>query len=104
MDNTLKAIQQTVGGPIQAVYLFEEPVYTQCSEKMMALSDILRKELNQEAANLLDRLEDIFVKRETASVEGAFREGARVAIVLALDLFLPSKPPELSTIYKLRWS
>ena len=44
------------------------------------------------------------MKRETASVEGAFREGARVAIVLALDLFLPSKPPELSTIYKLRWS
>ena len=39
---------------------------------------------------LLDKLEDVFVKRETASVEGAFREGVRVAILLALDLFPPS--------------
>ena len=39
---------------------------------------------------VVDKLEDVFVKRETASVEGAFREGVRVAILLALDLFPPS--------------
>ena len=71
-------------------FRYGEPVYTQCSEEMMALSEELRKQLNQETAALLDKLEDVFVKRETASVEGAFREGVRVAILLALDLFLPS--------------
>ena len=55
-----------------------------------ALSEELRKQLDQETAALLDKLEDVFVKRETASVEGAFREGVRVAILLALDLFPPS--------------
>ena len=71
-------------------FRYGEPVYTQCSEEMMALSEELRKQLNQETAALLDKLEDVFVKRETASVEGAFREGVRVAILLALDLFPPS--------------
>ena len=75
-------------------FRYGEPVYTQCSEKMIALSEELRKQLDREAADLLDRLEDVFVKRETASVEGAFREGVRVAILLALDLFPPSGPPE----------
>ncbi|OUN20002.1 hypothetical protein B5G34_16450 [Flavonifractor sp. An82] len=71
-------------------FRYGEPVYTQCSEEMMALSEELRKQLDQETAALLDKLEDVFVKRETASVEGAFREGVRVAILLALDLFPPS--------------
>ena len=71
-------------------FRYGEPVYTQCSEEMMALSEELRKQLDREAADLLNRLEDVFVKRETASVEGAFREGVRVAILLALDLFPPS--------------
>ena len=71
-------------------FRYGEPVYTQCSEEMMALSEELRRQLDQETAALLDKLEDVFVKRETASVEGAFREGVRVAILLALDLFLPS--------------
>ena len=71
-------------------FRYGEPVYTQCSEEMMALSKELRRQLDQETAALLDKLEDVFVKRETASVEGAFREGVRVAILLALDLFPPS--------------
>ena len=71
-------------------FRYGEPVYTHCSEEMMALSEELRKQLDQETAALLDKLEDVFVKRETASVEGAFREGVRVAILLALDLFPPS--------------
>ena len=71
-------------------FRYGEPVYTQCSEEMMVLSEELRRQLDQETAALLDKLEDVFVKRETASVEGAFREGVRVAILLALDLFLPS--------------
>lgn len=71
-------------------FRYGEPVYIQCSEEMMALSEELRKQLDQETAALLDKLEDVFVKRETASVEGAFREGVRVAILLALDLFPPS--------------
>ena len=71
-------------------FRYGEPVYTQCSEEMMTLSEELRKQLDRESAALLDKLEDVFVKRETASVEGAFREGVRVAILLALDLFLPS--------------
>ena len=71
-------------------FRYGEPVYTQCSEEMMALSEELRRQLDQETAALLDKLEDVFVKRETASVEGAFREGVRVAILLALDLFPPS--------------
>ena len=71
-------------------FRYGEPVYTQCSEEMMALSEELRKQLDRESAALLDKLEDVFVKRETASVEGAFREGVRVAILLALDLFPPS--------------
>ena len=75
-------------------FRYGEPVYTQCSEEMMALSEELRKQLDQETAALLDKLEDVFVKRETASVEGAFREGVRVAILLALDLFPPSGPPQ----------
>ena len=75
-------------------HLYGEPVYTQCSEEMMALSEELRKQLDQETAALLDKLEDVFVKRETASVEGAFREGVRVAILLALDLLPPSGPSQ----------
>ena len=75
-------------------FRYGEPVYTQCSEEMIALSEELRKQLDQETAALLDKLEEVFVKRETASVEGAFREGVRVAILLALDLFPPSGPPE----------
>ena len=71
-------------------FRYGEPVYTQCSEEMMALLEELRRQLDQETAALLDKLEDVFVKRETASVEGAFREGVRVAILLALDLFPPS--------------
>ncbi|WP_209341476.1 DUF6809 family protein [Flavonifractor sp. AGMB03687] len=71
-------------------FRYGEPAYTQCSEEMMALSEELRKQLDRESAALLDKLEDVFVKRETASVEGAFREGVRVAILLALDLFPPS--------------
>ena len=71
-------------------FRYGEPVYIQCSEEMMALSEELRKQLDQETAALLDKLEDVFVKRETASVEGAFREGVRVAILLALVLFPPS--------------
>ena len=71
-------------------FRYGEPVYTQCSEEMMALSEELRRQLDRESAALLDKLEDVFVKRETASVEGAFREGVRVAILLALDLFPPS--------------
>lgn len=71
-------------------FRYGEPVYTQCSEEMMALSEELRKQLDQETAALLDKLEDVFVKRETASLEGAFREGIRVAILLVLDLFPPS--------------
>lgn len=71
-------------------FRYGEPVYTQSSEEMMALSEELRRQLDREAADLLNRLEDVFVKRETASVEGAFREGVRVAILLALDLFPPS--------------
>lgn len=57
-------------------FRYGEPVYTQCSEKMIALSEELRKQLDQETAALLDKLEEVFVKRETASVEGAFREGS----------------------------
>ena len=75
-------------------FRYGEPVYTQCSEEMIALSEELRKQLDQETAALLDKLEEVFVKRETASVEGAFREGVRVAILLALDLFPPSGSPE----------
>ena len=75
-------------------FRYGEPEYTQCSEEMIALSEELRKQLDQETAALLDKLEEVFVKRETASVEGAFREGVRVAILLALDLFPPSGPPE----------
>ena len=75
-------------------FRYGEPVSTQCSEEMIALSEELRKQLDQETAALLDKLEEVFVKRETASVEGAFREGVRVAILLALDLFPPSGPPE----------
>ena len=71
-------------------FRYGEPVYTQCSEEMMALLEELRRQLDQETTALLDKLEDVFVKRETASVEGAFREGVRVAILLALDLFPPS--------------
>ena len=71
-------------------FRYGEPVYTQCSEEMIALSEELRKQLDQETAALLDKLEDVFVKRETASLEGAFREGIRVAILLVLDLFPPS--------------
>ena len=71
-------------------FRYGEPVYTQCSEEMMALSEELRRQLDRESAALLDKLEDVFVKRETASVEGAFREGVRVDILLALDLFPPS--------------
>ena len=71
-------------------FRYGEPVYTHCSEEMMALSEELRKQLDRESTDLLDKLEDVFVKRETASVEGAFREGVRVAILLALDLFPPS--------------
>ena len=56
-------------------FRYGEPVYTQCSEEMMVLSEV-------------------FVKREGASVEGAFREGVLVAILLALDLFPPSRPPQ----------
>ena len=47
---------------------------------------------------VVDKLEDVFVKRETASVEGAFREGVRVAILLALDLFPPSGTALRSTL------
>ena len=71
-------------------FRYGEPVYTQCSEEMMALSEELRRQLDREYAALLDKLEDVFVKRETASLEGAFREGIRVAILLVLDLFPPS--------------
>ena len=69
-------------------FRYGEPVYIQCSEEMMALSEELRKQLDQETAALLDKLEDVFVKRETASVEGAFREGVRVAIVPKLNYIL----------------
>ena len=75
-------------------FRYGEPVYTQCSEEMMALSEELRRQLDRETAALLDKLEEVFVKREGASVEGAFREGVRVAILLALDLFPPSGPPQ----------
>ena len=75
-------------------FRYGEPVYTQCSEEMMALSEELRKQLDRESAALLDKLEDVFVKREGALVEGAFREGVRVAILLALDLFPPSGPSQ----------
>ena len=67
-------------------FRYGEPVYTQCSEEMIALSEELRKQLDREASDLLDRLEDVFVKRETASVEGAFREGFCRAALLALDV------------------
>ena len=33
LDNTLEAMQQAVGGPIQAVYPFEEPVALICHEE-----------------------------------------------------------------------
>ena len=75
-------------------FRYGKPVYTQCSEEMMALSKELRRQLDRESADLLDKLEDVFVKRETASVEGAFREGVRVAILLTLDLFPPSGPSQ----------
>lgn len=75
-------------------FRYGEPVYTHCSEEMMALSEELRRQLDRESADLLDKLEDVFVKRETASVEGAFREGVRVAILLALDLLPPSGPSQ----------
>ena len=33
LDNTLEAMQQAVGGPIQAVYPFEDPVALSCHEE-----------------------------------------------------------------------
>ena len=49
LDNTLEAMQKAVGGPIQAVYPFEEPVALICHEEGKLLGLPLNRCLRIEA-------------------------------------------------------
>ena len=57
VDNTLEAMQQAVGGPIQAVYPFEEPVALICHEEGkllgMPLNRCLRLEDTDEIYDII---------------------------------------------------
>lgn len=57
LDNTLEAMQKAVGGPIQAVYPFEEPVALICHEEgkllVLPLNRCLRREDTDEIYDII---------------------------------------------------
>ena len=54
LDNTLEAMQQAVGGPIQAVYPFEEPVALICHEEGKLVGLPLNRCLRLENGEIYD--------------------------------------------------
>ena len=54
LDNTLEAMQQAVGGLIQAIYPFEEPVALVCNDEGKLLGLPLNRGLRTEEGTLYD--------------------------------------------------
>ena len=54
LDNTLEAMQRAVGGPIQAVYPFEEPVALICHEEGKLVGLPLNRCLQLENGEIYD--------------------------------------------------
>ena len=54
LDNTLEAMQQAVGGPIQAAYPFEEPVALICHEEGKLVGLPLNRCLRLENGEIYD--------------------------------------------------
>lgn len=60
VDNTLEAMQQAVGGPIQAVYPFEEPVALICHEEGKLVGLPLNRCLRLENGEIYDIIAGTF--------------------------------------------
>ena len=54
LDNTLEAMQQAVGGPIQAVYPFKEPVALICHEEGKLVGLPLNRCLRLDSGEIYD--------------------------------------------------
>ena len=54
IDDTLEAMQHIVGGPIQAVYLFDEPVALVCNEEAKLTGLPPNRALRDKDGNLYD--------------------------------------------------
>ena len=60
LDNTLEAMQQAVGGPIQAVYPFEEPVALICHEEGKLVGLPLNRCLRLDSGEIYDIIAGTF--------------------------------------------
>ncbi len=60
LDNTLEAMQQAVGGPIQAAYPFEEPVALICHEEGKLVGLPLNRCLRLENGEIYDIIAGTF--------------------------------------------
>lgn len=60
LDNTLEAMQKAVGGPIQAVYPFDEPVALICNEEGKLLGLPLNRCLRLNTGEIYDIIAGTF--------------------------------------------
>ncbi|OUN19872.1 hypothetical protein B5G34_16760 [Flavonifractor sp. An82] len=64
--------------------------YHSAMAQILEAGDALINLLDNAGREWLEKLGDAYGQRERVVMEAAFREGVRVAILLALDLFPPS--------------
>lgn len=66
IDGSLKSMQEAVGGTIQALYPFEEPVALICNDEGKLLGLPLNRALRDEEGRIYDIIRDIFPVRGSA--------------------------------------
>ena len=86
LDNTLEAMQQTVGGPIQAVYPFEEPVALICHEEGKLVGLPLNRCLRLENGEIYD-ISATHYKTAVQVLPGRVSQMADFAAFFGIDIY-----------------
>ena len=73
---------------------FGEPEYSAAGRIIEANGTALRQRLGPEELGWLEHLEDAYLRRERAVIEGAFRSGFCRAVLLALEVLEYRLGPE----------
>ena len=73
---------------------FGEPEYSAAGRMIEANGTALRRRLGPEELAWLEQLEDAYLRRECAVIEGAFRSGFCRAVLLALEVLEYRLGPE----------
>ena len=73
---------------------FGEPEYSAAGRIIEAKGTALRQRLGTEESDWLEQLEDAYLRRECAVIDGAFRSGLCRAVLLALEVLEYALGPE----------